>query len=159
MWWTKWITTVPFELECNSRQTCFTGIIYYSRLYWKPRYIERDTSYKWYLSRWTRTKNKYVNKRRLETCSLGCLGTYNESSMKPQYCRDSRKCRASYAAQDVRNLSRLEVVKGTLMMIEYVTLDDWHSSFAVFFFLTECSRCCLFDWQALGLYSSCLCLE
>lgn len=47
--------------------------------------------------------------------------------------------------------------KGTLMMIEYVTLDDWHSSFAVF--LTECSRCCLFDWQALGLHSSCLCLE
>lgn len=37
---------------------------------------------------------------------------------------DSREGKASYAAQDVRNLSRLEVVKGTLMMIEYVTLDD-----------------------------------
>ena len=158
MWWTKWMTTVPFELECNSRQTCFTGITCYSRLYWKPRYIERDTSYKWYLSRWTRTKNKYVNKRRLETCSLGCLGTYNENSMKPQYCRDSRKCRDSYAAQDVRNLSCLEFAKRYLDD-DRVCHARWLTLQFRGFFLTKCSRCCLFDWQALGLHSSCLCLE
>lgn len=64
----------------------------------------------------------------------GVSGHLQRKQYEPQYCMDSREGKASYAAQDVRNLSRLEVVKGTLMMIEYVTLDDWHSSFAVFFF-------------------------
>ena len=63
----------------------------------------------------------------------GVSGHLQRKQYEPQYCMDSREGKASYAAQDVRNLSRLEVVKGTLMMIEYVTLDDWHSSFAVFF--------------------------
>ena len=36
--------------------------------------------------------------------------------------------------------------KGTLMMIEYVTLDDWHSSFAVFFFWQSAQdAACLID--------------
>ena len=63
----------------------------------------------------------------------GVSGHLQRKQYEPQYCMDSREGKASYAAQDVRNLSRLEVVKGTLMMIEYVTLDDWHSSFAVSF--------------------------
>ena len=35
--------------------------------------------------------------------------------------------------------------KGTLMMIEYVTLDDWHSSFAVFFWQSAQDAACLTD--------------
>ena len=63
---------------------------------------------------------------------LGVSG-HLQKQYEPQYCMNSRECRASYAAQDVRNLSRLDLQKGTLMMIEYVSLDDWHSSFAVSF--------------------------
>ena len=69
-------------------------------------------------------KNKYVNKRRPETCSLECLGTYNESSMNHS---------TAWIVASVRPLTQLmmyeifrvsNLQKGTLMMIEYVTLDD-----------------------------------
>jgi len=75
----------------------------------------------------------------------GVSGHLQRKQYEPQYCMDSREGKASYAAQDVRNLSRLEVVKGTLMMIEYVTLDDWHSSFAVFFWQSAQDAACLTD--------------
>lgn len=65
----------------------------------------------------------------------GVSGHLQRKQYEPQYCMDSREGKASYAAQDVRNLSRLEVVKGTLMMID----------FAVFFWQSAQDAACLTD--------------
>ena len=41
----------------------------------------------------------------------GVSGHLQRKQYEPQYCMDSREGKASYAAQDVRNLSRLEFAK------------------------------------------------
>ena len=48
------------------------------------------------------------------TCFLECPGMDNDSSMKLQNCMDSRECKTSYEAQDLRNLSCFKFAIGGL---------------------------------------------
>lgn len=68
----------------------------------------------WYQSRLTWAKNELVNERRTVTCFLECPGMDNDSSMKLQNCMDSRECKTSYEAQDLRNFSCFEFAIGYL---------------------------------------------
>ena len=48
------------------------------------------------------------------TCFLECPGMDYDSSMKLQNCMDSRECKTSYEAQDLRNLSCFKFAIGGL---------------------------------------------
>ena len=75
----------------------------------------------------------------------GVSGHLQRKQYEPQYCMNSRGCRASYAAQDVRNLSRLEFAKRYLDD-DRVCLARWLTlQFRGFFWRSAQDTACLTD--------------